>query len=64
VFQIGADPVVDGLVASMNRPGGNVTDVSRLILASPQCHPMYSGDLADNIRRLGTGVGEQAWGSR
>jgi putative tryptophan/tyrosine transport system substrate-binding protein len=33
VFQTGADPVADGLVASMNRPGGNVTGVSRMSVA-------------------------------
>jgi len=32
VFQTGSDPVKDGLVASMNRPDGNVTGVSRLSL--------------------------------
>jgi putative ABC transport system substrate-binding protein len=33
VFQTGADPVQDGLVFRMNRPGGNVTGVSRLSVA-------------------------------
>jgi putative ABC transport system substrate-binding protein len=33
VFLIGTDPVADGLAVSFNRPGGNLTGVSLLILA-------------------------------
>jgi putative ABC transport system substrate-binding protein len=33
VFQTGADPVQDGLVSRMNRPGENITGVSRLSVA-------------------------------
>jgi putative ABC transport system substrate-binding protein len=33
VFQTGGDPVQDGLVPRMNRPGGNVTGVTRLSVA-------------------------------
>jgi putative ABC transport system substrate-binding protein len=33
VFQSGGDPVADGLADSMNRPGANVTGVSRLNVA-------------------------------
>jgi putative ABC transport system substrate-binding protein len=34
VFQTGGDPVADGLVTSMNRPGRNVTGVSRMNVAT------------------------------
>src|SRR3954454_23417090 len=49
VFQTGSDPVKDGLVASMNRPGGNVTGASRLTI---DLIPKRLGFLLDLVPKM------------
>jgi hypothetical protein len=49
LFHIGADPVAVGLVASLNRPGGNVTGVSFLTYVAA---PKRLGLLRDFIPSL------------
>jgi hypothetical protein len=50
VFQVGGDPVKNGLVASLNRPGGNVTGASNL---TNELGPKRLGLLRDLLPNVG-----------
>jgi putative ABC transport system substrate-binding protein len=52
VFTTGGDPVRDGLVANLNRPGGNVTGVSFI---SVELGSESQAADCDEAKRLRTG---------
>jgi putative tryptophan/tyrosine transport system substrate-binding protein len=53
VFMMGADPVQLGLVASLNRPGGNVTGITALAADQIQKRVQLLHDLVPNARIFG-----------
>jgi putative ABC transport system substrate-binding protein len=53
VFQTGSDPVKDGLVESLNRPGGNVTGATRLTTALMQKRLGVMSELVPKMATIG-----------
>jgi putative ABC transport system substrate-binding protein len=53
VFAAGTDPVADGIVASLNRPGGNITGVTSnaAVLASKRLQ--FLRELVPNVETIG-----------
>jgi len=53
VFQTGADPVEEGLVTRMNRPGGNITGVSRMTVATDPKRLELLHNVVPNVTVIG-----------
>jgi putative tryptophan/tyrosine transport system substrate-binding protein len=53
VFETGGDPVEEGLVAAMNRPGGNITGVSRMNVATDPKRLELLHELVPNASAMG-----------
>jgi putative ABC transport system substrate-binding protein len=61
VFEIGDDPVENGLVASFNRPGGNITGVTAINWELDSKRLGLLGDLLPGAKRFGALVGSVAF---
>ena len=53
MFQTGSDPIKDGLVESLNRPGGNITGATRLTTELVQKRLGIMSELVPNATRIG-----------
>jgi putative tryptophan/tyrosine transport system substrate-binding protein len=53
VFQTGVDPVEEGLVTRMNRPGGNITGVSRMTVATDPKRLELLHNVVPNVTVIG-----------
>ena len=53
VFAAGTDPVADGIVASLNRPGGNITGVTSIAAALASKRLQFLRELVPNVETIG-----------
>jgi putative tryptophan/tyrosine transport system substrate-binding protein len=53
VFAAGTDPVADGIVASLNRPGGNITGVTSIAAALAPKRLQFLRELVPNVESIG-----------